>query len=117
MASHLLYSPKLGVRLTICGAEDDNHGVYIHDWINNTAKVECSDCREEARSRITPGEKITDIHELYRAVHRILPGAQIDRDNDGQFIVYTDKIALTSEDNPSIAAGDTLIVDYQLSED
>lgn len=45
-------------------------------------------------------------------IRKVCPNATLDTDNDGQLIIYTDKTILTSEHNPSIPAGEDLIVDF-----
>lgn len=40
------------------------------------------------------------------------PDATVESDNDGQLVIYTGLQMLTSEDNPSIPEGESLIVPF-----
>lgn len=49
------------------------------------------------------------LDELYRTVLSIFPHSQIGEDNDGQVVVYTNMVVVTSKDNPSIPAGEHVV--------
>jgi hypothetical protein len=53
-----------------------------------------------------------DLPEMMEGIRKVCPNATFDTDNDGQVIIYTDKTILTSLQNPSIPAGEDLIVDF-----
>ena len=50
--------------------------------------------------------------ELYRAILEVLPAAQLDEDNEGQIVVYTDLMI-----NPSSSRGKEEIVPFTLQDE
>lgn len=53
-----------------------------------------------------------NVSEFVDKMLSVFPEASWDIDNDNQVIVYTNLQYLTSEDNPTIAEGETLILPF-----
>lgn len=51
------------------------------------------------------------MYEFMDKMLEAFPNATVDEDNDGQLIIYTNLTMITSDENPSIPAGEELIID------